>query len=64
MKEFIWLTRSVITAMHQELLARFGGLAGIRDEGLLESALARAEHLHAYGDPVPSNSLPPMHTGL
>jgi death-on-curing protein len=46
-----WLPRAVITAIHQELLGRFGGLAGIRDEGLLASALARPEHLYAYATP-------------
>lgn len=35
-------------AAHEELLVRFGGSAGIRDEGLLESALSRPENLHAY----------------
>ncbi|MDP6522657.1 MAG: type II toxin-antitoxin system death-on-curing family toxin [Kiritimatiellia bacterium] len=52
MKTPVWLTRAVIDAVHQELLARFGGLAGVRDEGLLQSALARPEQLHAYGDPT------------
>lgn len=33
------------------MLARFGGLAGIRDRGLLESALNRPKHLFAYGHP-------------
>lgn len=47
-----WLTRSLITSMHQELLARFGGLSGVRDEGLLESALARPEHHYAYEEPT------------
>ncbi len=46
-----WLTQSAITAIHQELLARFGGLSGVRDEGLLQSALARPEHLYSYGEP-------------
>ncbi len=47
----VWLPRTVICAIHQELLSRFGGLPGIRDEALLESALARPEQLFAYGDP-------------
>lgn len=51
MNEPFWLTRTVIDATHQELLTRFGGLSGVRDEGLLESALARPEHLFAYGQP-------------
>ena len=40
-----WLTRAMVVALHQESLAQFGGLAGIRDEGLLESALARPRNL-------------------
>lgn len=43
-----WLTRRMVDALHQESLARFGGLGGIRDEGLLESALARPKNLLAY----------------
>lgn len=33
------------------MLERFGGLEGIRDDGLLESALNRPRHLFAYGEP-------------
>jgi death on curing protein len=44
----IWLTRDMVEAFHQESLARFGGADGLRDEGLLLSALARAENIHAY----------------
>lgn len=50
MKEPIWITREVILATQEALLERFGGLAGVRDEGLLESALNRPRHLHAYGE--------------
>jgi death on curing protein len=39
-------------AMHEEMLARFGGLSGVRDEGLLDSALNRPKHLFAYGRPT------------
>jgi death-on-curing protein len=45
-----WVLRAVVDAMHDEQLAEHGGAAGLRDEGLLESALARAQHLHAYGE--------------
>ena len=38
----------MVVAFHRESLARFGGDDGIRDEGLLLSALARAENIHAY----------------
>ena len=37
--------------MHERLLAEHGGAAGIRDPGLLDSALARPRQLHAYGKP-------------
>jgi len=52
MNEPVWLTRDVVLAVHEELLARFGGLAGIRDDGLLESALHRPLHRHAYEKPT------------
>jgi len=43
-----WLTRDMVEAFHRESLARFGGADGLRDEGLLESALARPENIQAY----------------
>jgi death on curing protein len=48
--EPIWLLREVILAVHEEQLAEHGGLPGIRDAGMLDSALSRAEQLFAYGD--------------
>jgi death-on-curing protein len=45
-----WLTRRMVEAFHKESLARFGGASGIRDEGLLESALARPQNRAAYED--------------
>lgn len=51
MSRWIWIERSVVIAAHNEQLAEHGGAAGTRDEGLLESALARAENLAAYDDP-------------
>lgn len=42
-------------AIHDKMLALFGGLAGTRDAGLLESALARPRHLFAYGEPTLSD---------
>ena len=47
----IWLSRQLVAAIHDEQLAEHGGGAGIRDEGLLESALARPLNLAGYGDP-------------
>lgn len=51
MTQWVWIQRSVVVAAHGEQLAEHGGAAGTRDAGLLDSALARAENLAAYGDP-------------
>ncbi|MDP1605925.1 MAG: type II toxin-antitoxin system death-on-curing family toxin [Rhodocyclaceae bacterium] len=51
MSRWVWIQRSVIIAANGEQLAEHGGAAGTRDAGLLDSALARAENLAAYGDP-------------
>ncbi len=51
MKEPVWLLKELILALHDQLLADFGGSAGVRDKGLLESALARPANLFAYGHP-------------
>ena len=47
----VWLSRQLIAAIHDEQLAEHGGALGIRDEGLLESALARPLNRAGYGDP-------------
>jgi len=47
----VWLTRDAVVTIHGEQIAEYGGLSGIRDEGLLESALARPNNLDAYGNP-------------
>ncbi len=46
--EPIWLTRIVIDAIHNDQLREHGGLPGIRDENLLESALARPQQKWHY----------------
>ena len=46
--EIEWLERQALVLIHEESLARHGGLRGFRDEGLLDSALARPEHLLTY----------------
>lgn len=51
MSDWVWIQRRVIIAAHGEQLAEHGGAGGIRDAGLLESALARAQNLAAHGDP-------------
>jgi death-on-curing protein len=49
----IWIGKALVLAIHDRQLAEHGGTAGVRDEGLLESALARPQQLHAYGNPAP-----------
>ena len=51
MSDWIWLDPAVFYAFHNAQLAEHGGSAGIRDAGLLESALARPQNLVAYGQP-------------
>lgn len=48
---FVWIETTVVLAIHDAQLAEHGGLAGVRDAGLLESALARPQNLLAYGAP-------------
>ena len=48
MKTPTWLSMAMVTAIHDEAIYEFGGLAGIRDIGLLESALDRPRNLAAY----------------
>lgn len=43
-----WLDKRALLLLHQESLAQFGGASGIRDEGLMESALARPVNRHGY----------------
>ena len=43
-----WLTIDMVESFHRESLVRFGGSDGLRDRGLLESALARPENVFAY----------------
>ena len=51
MKKWIWIDPRAIIAIHDEQLAEHGGSSGIRDAGLLESALARPVNLAAYEEP-------------
>ncbi|HQC86939.1 MAG TPA: type II toxin-antitoxin system death-on-curing family toxin [Rhodoferax sp.] len=50
MTGWVWPDREVIIAVHEMQLAEHGGLAGVRDVGLLDLALSRAPNLAAYGD--------------
>jgi death-on-curing protein len=49
-KSPVWIDERVTLALHDRLLALDGGAEGLRDEGLLSSALARPQQLSAYGD--------------
>ncbi len=46
-----WISKQALLLLHGESLAEHGGGAGLRDEGLLDSALARPANLAAYGTP-------------
>ena len=50
MSEPIWIDLEVVLAIHDEQLAEHGGQAGVRDRGLLESALARPRNQFEYGE--------------
>ncbi|HTI70759.1 MAG TPA: type II toxin-antitoxin system death-on-curing family toxin [Candidatus Limnocylindria bacterium] len=51
MIEPLWLDIPAVLAIHDCLLAEHGGASGIRDLGLLESAIEKPRHLFAYGHP-------------
>src|ERR1051326_7855757 len=53
MPKIVWLLEETITAIHHRQIAEHGGSEGLRDEGLLLSALARPQNLLAYGEPSP-----------
>lgn len=48
-----WLDKPLILALHDRQIAEHGGAAGLRDEALLESAIARPRQQYAYGNPQP-----------
>ena len=43
-----WINKKALLLLHEESLAEFGGARGVRDEGLLDSALARPQNIRAY----------------
>jgi death-on-curing protein len=49
MQEPEWVSKAVVLALHEEQLAEHGGSPGLRDEGLLESALGKPQNLLSYG---------------
>jgi len=48
---WIWVSDEIVYAIHSEQLAEHGGLDGVRDASLVESALARPQHLAHYETP-------------
>ena len=53
MTEPIWINLRVIKAFHDRQIKEHGGLPGLRDEGLLSSALSRPENAYQYSNPKP-----------
>ncbi len=49
----VWLEKALVLAIHDRQLAEHGGSGGVRDDALLESALARPQQSQAYADPAP-----------
>ena len=43
-----WISKKALLLLHEESLAEFGGARGVRDDGLLDSALARPRNIHTY----------------
>jgi death-on-curing protein len=52
MKGPVWIIREECLAIHEMMLAQHGGLAGVRDEGMLESALLKPQNLFNYSKPT------------
>ncbi len=50
MPKIVWISERDALALHDRILALDGGATGVRDTGLLQSAMARPHQLHAYGD--------------
>ena len=53
MSTIVWLQPLTLEAIHLAQLSEHGGAVGIRDRGLLETALAKPHQLASYGDPPP-----------
>ena len=51
MTQIKWVPLEIVITIHDRQISRHGGASGIRDLGLLESALARPQNLKNYGDP-------------
>jgi death-on-curing protein len=51
--KIVWLLEETVIAIHQRQVSEHGGIEGLRDEGLLSSALARPQNLLDYAQPRP-----------
>ena len=51
--QIVWLLEETVIAIHQRQISEHGGSEGLRDEGLLASALARPQNVLAYAQPPP-----------
>ena len=49
---FLWLTKDAVLQFHHDAIEQDGGSRGVRDQGLLESALARPQNIYAYNETV------------
>jgi death-on-curing protein len=57
MKEPVWLLKPAVIAVHGMLIDRFGGTDGIRDDGLLDSALSRPVNIYHYDETTDAAAL-------
>ena len=62
MTPWVWLDERDARTIHERLLALHGGAEGVRDAGLLESALARPQQIAAYGDNTDVSDLAAAYT--
>jgi death-on-curing protein len=53
MAQIVWLLEETVIAIHHRQISEHGGSEGLRDEGLLASALARPQNVLAYAQPTP-----------
>lgn len=63
MKEPLWIDERDVLAIHDRLLVLHGGAAGVRDENLLKSALARSQQHYAYAESPDAIDLAAAYTG-
>ena len=62
MRQWVWIDERDALTLHDRLLVLHGGAPGLRDVGLLQSALARPRQLEAYGETVDVTDLAAAYT--